>query len=321
MSAKQDLRSALQCSQPEGAVPVWELQFHLWDEVSGKHVVLGREFEALSPREQEIALHSNAEIILGVCRRLGFAGLTVPDEFWYAAPGQLAYYVLPAEAARRQRRILRELAPSDLMLVDHGGGVLNITGTVDLYYQIHDAPEKVEEAAKLACREGIEEAKRLRDEGAEAVKCAADIADSRGPCLRPEQMRRFIFPYLREWAAGVKELGLYTILHTDGMLDPILEDLADSGLDALQAIDPIAGMDIAKTKTQARGRLCLCGNIDCGLLQFGPAERVYEVAREVILACKVGGGFVLGSSNAVFKEIPLEHYQAMLQAWTDHGRY
>ncbi|MFB3882827.1 MAG: uroporphyrinogen decarboxylase family protein [Armatimonadota bacterium] len=119
----------------------------------------------------------------------------------------------------------------------------------------------------------------------------------------------------------MKELGRYSILHTDGMLDPIPDELADSGLDALQAIGPIAGMDIGKTKQAVGSRLCLCGNLDCGLLQFGPPDRIYETARNAVLAAKPGGGFVLGGSDAVFKEIPLEHYQAMLQAWPDVGRY
>ncbi len=321
MGKRDDMKAALERRQPPGAVPVWELQFHLWDEVSGRHVVLGQEFEKLTPAEQDRALHANAEIMLSVCDQLGAAALTVPDDFWYVAPGQLAYFVLPGDAPRRQRQILRKLAPPDLMLVDHGSGVINLAGSVDLCYQVYDAPEQVEDLAKRALAEGIESAKRLRDEGAEAVKCAADIADSRGPCLRREHLDRFVFPYLRDWAAGMRNLGLYSILHTDGMLDPILDELADSGLDALQAIDPVAGMDVGTTKQQVGDRLCLCGNVDCGLLQFGPPSRIYETVRNTVLAGKPGGCFVLGASNAVFKEIPLEHYQAMLDAWRDVGRY
>ncbi len=94
--------------------------------------------------------------------------------------------------------MLRELAPPDLMLVDHGSGILNLAGSVDLYYRLHDSPEEVEEGAKRSCAAGIELGRRLRDEGAEAVMCAADITDNRGPCLRREHLSRFVFPYLRE---------------------------------------------------------------------------------------------------------------------------
>ena len=34
-----------------------------------------------------------------------------------------------------------------------------------------------------------------------------------------------------------------------------------------------------------------------------------------------GGGFVLGASNAVQREVPAENYRAMLAAWKRYGTY
>ena len=53
---------------------------------------------------------------------------------------------------------------------------------------------------------------------------------------------------------------------------PVQEPVADSLLDALQAIDPVAGMDMLQVKAQVGDRLCLCGNVDCGLLVMGAPE-------------------------------------------------
>jgi uroporphyrinogen decarboxylase len=113
---------------------------------------------------------------------------------------------------------------------------------------------------------------------------------------------------------------LYAILHTDGDINPCLEDLASSGIHALQAIDPVAGMDIRDMR-RVGGKVCLCGNMHCGLLLTGPARRVYEEARRLLQNCMAGGGFVLGASNAVFPETPIEHYRAMIRAWEDGGQY
>ena len=66
MSRKADMLAALQRRQPADRVPLWELEFHIWDQASGKHVILGREFEKLTSAQQEEALHTNAEIILSV---------------------------------------------------------------------------------------------------------------------------------------------------------------------------------------------------------------------------------------------------------------
>lgn len=35
-----NMKAALECRQPETAVPVWEVEFHAWDNASGAHVVL-----------------------------------------------------------------------------------------------------------------------------------------------------------------------------------------------------------------------------------------------------------------------------------------
>jgi len=314
----------MECRQPAGAVPLWELEFHLWDEFSGGHVVLGREFEQLSQVERETALRTNAEIILSVSAELGYAAVDTPGGYWEVAPGQLAYYVLPGETRWEQIRVMREIAPPELMLVAGSGGIISPpsgANYAEFAYLLYDDPDRVEQYAEDALAGAIETGKKLRDHGIEIAVCAADIADNHGPYFTPPQMERFILPYLAKWGEAMRALGLYSVLHTDGQVTPILDQIADTGISAIQALDPIAGVDIVEAKRIAGGRLCLCGNIDCGLLHFGPVEKIAEVTRRTLEACKPGGGFVLGASNAVFRETPPEHYRAMVRAWREHGSY
>ena len=81
---RDDMIAALHCRTPAGAVPVWELEFHGWNAASGRQVVLGRQFEALSDAQQERAMHANAAIIAAVASDLGFAAVTVP--VWVPKP-------------------------------------------------------------------------------------------------------------------------------------------------------------------------------------------------------------------------------------------
>lgn len=316
--------AALEKRQPAGAVPIWELEFQGWDQASGKHVTLGNEFAALTPAEQERALHANAEIILSVCEEMHFAALSVPTNYWEVAPGAPAYYWLPAEARFRQMEVLARLAPADLMLVAGTGGVIAMPGAehyLEFSYKLFDAPEEIDEQAQRTLEHGLEQARRVRDLGIEIAETSSDIADNHGPFFNRPQMERFILPYLRRWATGCRQMGLYTILHSDGNLTPYLEDLATSGLDALQAIDPIAGMDLVQAKQITGGRLCLCGNIDVGLMVLGTPEQIYAQTKERLLTCKAGGGLVLGVSNAVQPDVPMANYRAMIAAWQDYGQY
>lgn len=323
MARVQDLIDAFEHRQPAGAVPLWELGFHLWDQVSGRHVVLGNEFAGLTPAEQTRALYSNAEIILVVSEKLCFSALTVPGSYWEIAPGVPAYYWLPGEARFRQTEILCKMAV-DLALVGNTGGVMAMPGAseyVTFAYQLFDAPAEIDERARTTLQRGLLTARRFRDLGVRFVYTASDIADNRGLFFSPAQMARFVLPYLRSWATGVREQGLYGILHTDGDVTACLDEIADSGLHALQAIDPVAGMDMPAVKARVGDRLCLCGNVDCGLLVSGTPEQVYEQTQDVLRGSMAGGGLVLGASNAVQPEVPVDNYCALVQAWRDHGRY
>jgi uroporphyrinogen decarboxylase len=323
-SRKQDVCAALEGGQPSGAVPIWELEFHAWDQVGRGQVTLGTEFTALRAVEQERALYTTAEAMIAAADELGFAALTVPGWYWEIAPGEPAHYWLPGEARFAQIRALRDLGAEDLLLVAGSGGVMAMPGAaqyVEFAYRLYDAPEEIEQQAEDTLAHGLDTAARLLDAGIEALFTASDIADNRGPYFNPEQMERYILPYLRRWCERVREMGSYAILHTDGDVTQYLDELADSGLHALQAIDPVAGMEIRQVKAAVGDRLCLCGNVDCGLLLTGTAEEIYAVTRDLLLDCKPGGGLVLGASNAVQPEVPIANYRAMIRAWQDHGAY
>ena len=323
-SRKQDMRAALEGRQPPRAVPIWELEFHAWDQVGRGKVTLGPKFAALTPAEQERALFANAETMIAAADELGFAALTVPGWYWEIAPGEPAYYWLPGEARFAQIRALRDVGVEDLLLVAGSGGVMAMPGAaqyVEFAYRLYDAPGEVEGQARDTLAHGLDSAARLLDAGVEALFTASDIADNRGAYSNREQMERYILPYLRRWCERVREMGSYAILHTDGDVSGYLDELAGSGLHALQAIDPVAGMDIRQTKAAVGDRLCLCGNVDCGLLLTGTPEEVYPATRDLLLDCKPGGGLVLGASNAVQPEVPIGNYRAMVRAWQDHGAY
>jgi hypothetical protein len=68
---------------------------------------------------------------------------------------------------------------------------------------------------------------------------------------------------------------------------------------ALQAIDPVAGIDIRAVKGSVGDRLCLCGNLN---------------------DCKPSG-FVLGASNAVQTLVPIDNYRAAMEAQREYDPY
>jgi uroporphyrinogen decarboxylase len=297
------------------------VEFQVWDAASGRHLVLGREFEKLTAQEQEKTLHVNAQIMLSVAEEMHWSAMTVPGNYWESSPGQLAYYCLPKEARLNQCAVLRKLAPEGLMLIANVGGILGAKYSEDFCEKMFEEPESIDEMAEKSFGYSLESARRFKDIGVDAVFSASDMADNNGPFFKPAQMERWIYPFLKRWAASLRSIGLFSILHTDGNLTSYMDQLASQGLNALQAIDPIAGMDIIAMKKNVGDRLCLCGNIDCGRLLLGTPEEIFESTKKLLLACKPGGSFSLGASNAVQPEVPMANYRAMIEAWKQYGSY
>lgn len=313
----EDMEAALECRQPAGAIPVWELHYHCWGKISGKKYTFYEDFMKLSEQQKNNAIKQNAEIMAAESEQLGFAAVTVPDSPW-GCP-----YTLPKEYRHDLARLLCSKT-SDLMVVAACGSIIGMPGSEDyaeFCYRLVDNPEQIDEQCKSVLKKGIEKMKQFAATGVKAVYSASDMADNHGPFFKPEYMDRFILPYLHKWSEAVKAEGLYAILHTDGNIGPILNELAGTGIHAIQAVDPVAGMDMKKSLEATDGRVCLCGNVDCGLLLTGTPDQLYENAKNLIKSCKFTNGFVLGASNAVVAETPIENYLAVMRAWREFGRF
>jgi uroporphyrinogen decarboxylase len=121
---------------------------------------------------------------------------------------------------------------------------------------------------------------------------------------------------------GFKALGLTVIKHTDGNLWPIIDMIIDSGIDCLDPIDPLAGMDLAEVKAKYGDRVALKGNVDCAeTMTFGTPEDVIAETKEALRKGAPGGGFILSSSNSIHSSVKPENYTAFLETWREYGRY
>lgn len=317
---KKELFRNVLNQQPVDSVPLWELEFHLWDEYDEGHWVIGDEFKKLSSKEKDLALHENAELIARVTEKTGFSAVTLPANFWELSPGHPAYFWLPEEAIVKQAEIVQKLIGNDVMIVANTGGVIAIPASheyVAFSQKLFISPDEVEQLAETTLQRGIETIKKFAGVGVEAFFTASDIADNSGPYFSPDHFQRFILPCLQKWALFVRSIDGLAIMHTDGNINIYLDDLSQSGIHAIQAIDPVAGMDMKETLESVQNKITLCGNVDCGVLLTGSPEDVYALTKSELETCKGIGSFVLGASNAVQVEVPKGNYDAYLKAWIE----
>lgn len=83
----------------------------------------------------------------------------------------------------------------------------------------------------------------------------------------------------------------------------------NTGLDAINPIEPAAGMNIGDVKRVYGNKLAVIGNIDCAtLLTFSTPDKVKESVRECIRVASPGGGHIISSSNTIHKGVKPENY-------------
>jgi uroporphyrinogen decarboxylase len=103
---------------------------------------------------------------------------------------------------------------------------------------------------------------------------------------------------------------------------PLLDMIIDSGIDCLDPIDPLAGLDIADIKKKYGDRIAVKGNIDCAhTLTFGSVEDVVKETLEVIRKAGPGGGIIISSSNSIHSAVKPGNYLAMINTIRTYGKY
>jgi hypothetical protein len=184
-------------------------------------------------------------------------------------------------------------------------------------------PELVERYLDITTTSMLDLIDAQTEAGVDGLIGGADIAHHAATMFSPAMFRRFMAPQLRRIAERCHSHGLPFFKHTDGNIEVIEEDLLlGCGIDGYHAIEPTAGMDIARLKKKYGDRITLLGNIDCGrLLSEGPQERIVEAVRQCIRDAAPGGGYVLSSSNSIHSGMPAEHFMAMLRAAREYGTY
>ncbi len=134
--------------------------------------------------------------------------------------------------------------------------------------------------------------------------------------IKPIQRRMFDF-----FKARTRARRFY---HTDGAVYPIINDLIEIGIEALNPIQvSAAGMgDTARLKEEFGDRIAFWGGIDTHrVLPYGTPEDVRNEVRRRIADLGRGGGYVLCSVHNVQPEVPPENVVAMFDGAHQLGRY
>ncbi|MFH1567407.1 MAG: uroporphyrinogen decarboxylase family protein [Gemmatimonadota bacterium] len=202
-----------------------------------------------------------------------------------------------------------------------GPGLMGIIGEVGLEafcYYLADLPGLVDELLACQTESSVSWIDHLpAGHGMEAVFCGDDIAFKTGPLLAPAWFETHYLPHLARVCAAYHRQGIRVLFHSDGNLLPILDGLVDAGIDGLNPLEVLAGMDPGLVHRR-HPRLFLAGGIDVSqLLPYGTVAAVREAVRRALGECE--GRLMVGSSTELNNEVPLANFLALREAVLDGG--
>lgn len=313
MTPREQFIHALQRRPASGRPPHFELVFFLTMEAFGRVHPTHRHYaqwDQMSATEQRLHFHDIADLYIATAERYEHAAIFLHG---FPAGGDDEFL--------RLIDTVRERSGDRYFLMAHG----------DATYGLPDGDHMMEFCARLA-----EEPEAMCDQAARRVDAAlargerfkrhggldgwalcSDYCFNTGPFLSPAMFDRFVRPYLTRLVRGYRQQGWYVIKHTDGNIMPILDALLEGEPHALHSLDPQGGVDIAQLKATIGDKVCLIGNVNCGLLDMGSDEECAESARYALTHGAPGGGYIFSTSNCIYTGMRLERYELIHAIWRD----
>jgi hypothetical protein len=192
-------------------------------------------------------------------------------------------------------------------------GLYGEVGLEDFSYYLADCPDAIVELMEVNTLRAENWYRHLPEgHGIEAGFLGDDIAFKSGPLFHPDWLRKHYFPRLARAIDAAHRRGISVLFHSDGNLNPILDDLVAAGIDGLNPIEILAGMDIGVIHRRYP-HLFMAGGIDVSqLLPFGTPGQVRDAVHRAVDAAE--GRLLVGSSTEVNEDVPLANFLALREA-------
>jgi len=313
-TSKERFIAALERRPLPGRVSHFELVFFLTMEAFGKVHPSHRDYgqwRQMTEAERDLHRRDMAQLYVDTAGRYEHDAILL-----HPNPGDL-------DETMRLIDAVRDISGGEYFLMLHGDATWAIpdgAGMEALSVRMAEQPERVEREAASMVDRALEKAEVLqRHGGIDGFALCSDYCFNSGPFISPAWFDRFITPFLRRLVGSYRDLGFYVIKHTDGNIMPILDRLVEANPHALHSLDPQAGVDIAEVVRLAGDRVCLCGNVDCGLLQTGTDEQCISSVRYALRHGMQAPGYIFSTSNCIYTGMKPSRYELMLDTWRKEG--
>ncbi len=139
------------------------------------------------------------------------------------------------------------------------------------------------------------------------------------PFMSPTMYREIVWPAHKKTFAYAHGLQLPVIVHSCGYVEPLVPGLIEAGMDALQAIEVKAGMDLLGLKRDYGDRIAFMGGLDVRPLVANDRAAIEAELQAKLPAVTAGGGFCIHSDHSIPDQVEYDTYRFFIQRAMEIG--
>ncbi|MBD3214305.1 MAG: hypothetical protein GF311_16970 [Candidatus Lokiarchaeota archaeon] len=170
----------------------------------------------------------------------------------------------------------------------------------------------------------LEIVKILAEEDAKLIVLWDDYGFKNGLFMSPNNYRKYVFPWLKRICEAAHKRDCKILLHSDGDLMEIIDDIVKCGIDVLNPIEPTTAnpdYDIFKLHEKYEDKITFCGNVSPMMLATGEISKIKDYCMKLIKNLAPGGGYIFSSGHSINPAVTVDRFEAMQNIRRKYGKY
>ena len=188
--------------------------------------------------------------------------------------------------------------------------------------KLYQDPDLVDQVVAACTDFYIQGGLNMIKAGVHAIAFADDYGSINGPFMSPNHFAKHILPHLSRMVAAFKKAGVPVMMHSDGNIKLLLDQIITTGINSYHPVERAAGMDLAQIKSAYGQRLCCMGNVNNKTtLVSGGVDDVRAEVLQCLRQGAPGGGYMLCSDHSLKDDVPNENVFALYETGRKYGKY
>ena len=170
----------------------------------------------------------------------------------------------------------------------------------------------------------LEVVKILAENDAQLILLWDDYGFKNGIFMSPSNYRKYVFPWIKKICNAAHKQDCKILLHSDGDLLEIFEDIIECGVDVLNPVESTTAnpdYDIFKLNEKYGDKISFAGNLSPIMLAMGEISEIEADAKRLIREVAPGGGYIFSSGHSINPAVTLDRFEAMQNVKRNYGTY